>query len=540
MKFAAFFAFCLISFASLSFADSPSTPQPAEGIWKGFDVSGRFESELSIYDHNGNTTPSKEEDLKFLDTLRLRIEKVMEKFKYGIEGSVRQTNDRQVDTDPGRLMSLYGFVETDKNLFEAGDVSMSVNPYVFSGSVRGVKHTFTTFSDTDAERKGLELSVIGGIQEATWRELYDNMKNDLPDRWTSAAEARYLFGSAKEMAVSVSGVHDRTSSVAADKNASSAEAVSTGFDVDWRFNRYMTFRGEAGITHTDSDVKSGKDKNTHTAIEAKLLTKPFPKSLNADFVFERVDPGYNAIVGSSGDDKARYESLFTWRLNRQFRTRFGLKYSRDNLEGQLGQTKKVKDGTVDITYRPDFLKRGDFHLRSQLRKTTGRGSNNTQQNNDFGFSVRPFTGFKYGLSVNHTMTDTKSTGIRSYQNAVRNSVSWKKSFKDSSRFRSSLDLDYNFTKADGPDQDSIGYGFSTGYDYKNLLAFTLDYDAKNTHRDASSDSDYSTFMLSAAYYPMEKRNNRILATAERRVYHNDDDSNEYTEDIGKLSYTVTF
>lgn len=503
-----------------------------------FEVKGRFSSKLSHYRYNGAGTPEKDNTLEHLEQANLKLDGDLGSYKVGMSGSARTTDDRQVDSDSARLLSFHAYLEKEHNLFELGDVAANMNSYVFGAGLKGIKYSHGQAQFQGVKEKGLLYTLIAGTQEATWNDFYSNEKNTSADRLLTALETKYKFDMAKEMAISVAYVKDRPSSVV--DGIVSQKSLSLGYDWDWRFNRYISTRGQVAISKNDNDLKDENSGKSNKALKIKLMTKPLKKSLSSDFLYEYVDAGYASLAGSSASDMMRMENNTSWRINRQIRLRTDLKRSVDNLENHLSQKQTVDELALSADLRPDFMKRGDFRYSSRYRKTKGRGADNTQYTNDFTFNFRPVAGLRYMLSWVNIKTLTKSSGNVNDQNIIRTGVNYNKSLNDDFRLRSGFKVDCTVTQPEGDDQKLWGFAGDLGLSYKDRLDFDLMASTRNAYRENQDDTYFRNYLFRTSYYPDEKRQHSLNLTVERREYDTVQAINEYSERLVTFDYSFNF
>ena len=530
----------LVSLVSISFTPSVLCAAPAEDA-QDWQIRGRSETLLEWQDVSGNSGSSLNEGTTWRQELSVSLQKQIEKGQIGLDLRGRATNNDQVDNRDARLMYLHGYLRTEKWYLELGDVAGSYNPMVLSTSARGVKVDYRSGS-LDA---GWDFSLIGGIQKPSWEETYESSTDESVDRYVAGVSSTWKHAPAKSVGAAVSFVKDDSATVSSGDTLAtdSAEAKTAGVEWNWRFNRYLTFKGETAFTHTDANTKDNLGSDAAGAIRIKVYTKPIPRSLRMNFLYERLDTDFKPIIASASADRERFENDTEWMISREFKARLSLKHSQDNLDGALGDTLITRDAVLYLTYRPDWMKRGDFGLRMQGKRSTGRGSNQNMQILQADFTNRPKGGWRYGAGLIYTFIDDNAAGAEDQQiKTLRGTLGWKKSLADDHMVRATFTLDGNFTNKDSGDQFGLGGRIDLGYDAGNLWSMDLFASTKNNENDVAADTQYITYQFRTDYHPGSDRSRSIRLSAERREYDSDDATTDqdYQEHLIKLAYLFSF
>ncbi|WP_321365516.1 hypothetical protein [uncultured Desulfuromusa sp.] len=506
-----------------------------------WQVRGRSETLLEWQDVSGNSGSSLEEGTTWRQELSIALQKQIEAGQVGLDLRGRATNNEQVDNRDARLMYLRGFYRTEKLHLELGDVAASYNPMVLSTSARGAKVAYQ-IGDRD---NGWDFGLIGGLQKATWEELYDSTSDESVDRYVAGIKTTWSHAPAQSVGAAISFVKD--DSATADNGGAlaidSVESKTAGVDWNWRFNRYLSIRGETAYNQSDLNTSDSTDDDDAGAIRIKVYSKPLPRSLRVNFLYERFDTDFKPVIASASADRERFENDTEWMISREFKARLTLKHSQDNLDGALGDTLYTRDAVLYLTYRPDWMKRGDFGVRMQGKRNSGRGSDQNMQIVSVDFNNRPKSGWRYGTSYILTLIDDNAAGAEDQQiNTMRGILGWKKRLADDHMVRATVTLDGNFINKNSGDQVGVGGRIDCGYDAGNLWSMDLFASTKNNGNDAAADTQYINYQFRADYHPGSDRSKSIRLSAERREYDSDDTTTDqdYQEHLVKLAYLFTF
>ena len=522
----------VVSFVVLLPMLSVGATSSSENTWR---LRGRSESEIAWQDVNGKSDSTVEEGTTWRQELSVNLSRRLENGRLGFDLRGRATNNQQVDSRDARLLYFHGYWQNQQWNIELGDVAGTYNPLVFSSSVKGVKAAYQT-GDND---HGWEHTLIGGVQKPSWEDLYDYKTDESVDRYIAGFNSRWQHAPAQEMTATLSYVKDDGTTIPEELSVTPVEAQTAGMEWNWRFNRYLTVRGETAITHSDDDL-SNHDAG---AVRVKVLTKPIPRLVRSTFFYERLDSEFKPIIASASSDRERFENDTEWLISRQVKLRITLKHSHDNLDGSKEDTLVTRDGVLYLTYRPDWLKRCDLDFRSQFKRNVGNGADQDLQICEANFSWRPTGGWRYGLGWIFTNIDEHvATNEDQHINTVRGTFGWKKRFDNDHMFRSTLRVDGHFIDKDSGDQQSLGGSIDLGYDAGNLWSADFTASTKNTYNDEAADNSYISYQLRANYHPGHDRSKAIRLTAERREYDSEgsETDQDYLEHLVKLAYLVSF
>ena len=305
---------------------------------------------------------------------------------------------------------------------ELGDVAASMNPYVYGGSVKGLKLDYTS----DKKENKWDYKFITGIRKAQWRETYQTVENEGLDTYVAAFESKYTYERAKQITFSIATLKDDINS-GYNPIAPGKEGTTFGVDTKWRFNKYITLKGRAAISHSTDDIRGNKDMQTENAIRLRLLTRPVLSSVKSNFMYQRISSDFISAAGSANADNEKFENTTTWEINRQLTTNLGLKASRDNLDGALGDTEHTYYESLNFLYKPEFLKRANIDFKFTNKDVNGRGTDTNQFTANVNGNYRTKDGFRYGLGYNYSdLTNSNDSTLSQTINNIRGVFGLKK------------------------------------------------------------------------------------------------------------------
>jgi len=508
----------------------------SENKVKEWEASGRINMYIQNINIVGGGSTSPEGETHNAE-LNLNVNGPLGNGEAGVESRVRGTNDRRIQKDGGELLYLRSYYRDKIWGIEAGDVALSINPYVYSGSVKGAKATYKS----PDKKNALNYSIISGIKKSSWRELYTQEENEAPTAYSGAFEAKYIYERAKEIAISAAGYQDDLATEGSASSTAGKKGYVIGLNGKWRFNKYITLKGRTAFSDGKDNIR---DNNTTSrskgAVYLKLLTRPFIKSVKSNFIYQRIDSGFISFGGNANEDKEQIENSTTWRINKEFRARMDLKANRDNLDGKLGDTKNLHYEALSLTYRPAFVKRTDITLRGSNKGYDGRGSDSVTQTAGVDFNMRKKSGWRYGLGYDYRNVDDKnSTTSSSITNTFKATLGYKEKLSKTSSYRFTIKPSYLVINKT---ENKIGLKVDAGYIYNRAsvdilyLLHQTDYEDENTN-----DTTNTTYQLRAAYKLKDKGSDAIRVLLEKRDVDVDNNSNStYSEYKGKVTLVMNF
>lgn len=499
--------------------------------WK---ISGRLNAYVQSIDVQGESNTTKE-GTTHVEELNLNLRGSLKDGKVGVEMRARTTNDDSIQKDGSELLYLHSYFRNKIWTLEAGDVAASLNPYIFGGSLKGIKARYKSSEEDHA----WNYTVISGFKKGSWREVFKDVDGEAPTAYSGAFEAKYIHARAKEVAISVAAYKDDLSTGDANSSVLGKKGIGVGVDGKWRFSRYITLKGRVALTNGTDDIKNDKASKTHGAIYIKLLTRPILRSVRSNFIYQRVASDFLSFGGSGVKDKEQIENSTSWRINKKLRASLNLKANRDNLNGALGDTRDIYYEMLRLSYRPDFLKRGDINFKVSNKDTKGRGADNNRQIAGVDFNIRKKSGWRYGGGFEYNdYDDDNSTAASQTTTIYRALVGYRHRIDKYKSYRVAIRTNYQDIHGN---QDKIGFKVDAGYVHNRHLSVDLFYNINYTDYESSNDTQNSTYQFRTTYRIDTKGAKTIRLLLEKRdVDIENDGTNSYNEYRGKLSFVMNF
>jgi len=499
-----------------------------EESWK---ASGRLSAYIQSIDvSGGGATSAKREKTTHNEELNLRFTGPLGKGKAGIESRMRTTNDDNIQAHGAELLYLKAYYRDKIWRIEAGDVAASLNPYIFSGSLKGAKAVYKS----DKKDHTWKYTVITGAQTASWRDLLEDGGDDNPTTFKGGFEAKYIYERSKEIGLSFAALDEEISN---DANATEKNGYGLGIDGKWRFNKYVTLKGRAAFT----DGKKDSNSSSNTALYLKLLTRPVLKSVKSNFVYQRVDSDFVSFGGSAASDKEQIENSTTWRINKELRSRMDLKYSRNNLDGKARNgTENLYYEAVSLIYRPHFLKRGNINFRLTNKDTDDNVRDSNRKTAGVNFTLRKKSGWRYGAGYDYSDQDDNNASS-SRTHTIKGLLGYRKKLGKVRSYRFTARPNYQVIENS---QDKIGFKLDARYVHSKRLSADIMYMINDTDYDSSSTSNNTqnaTYQFRTTYKLDAKGRNLLRFLLEKRDVDVDNTpSSTYNEYKGKVSLVMNF
>jgi len=499
-----------------------------EGAWK---ASGRLNAYIQSIDiDGGGTTSSEREKTTHNEELNLRFTGPLGKGNAGIESRMRTTNDDNIQAHGAELLYLKAYYRDKIWRIEAGDVAASLNPYIFSGSLKGVKAIYKS----DKKYHTWNYTVITGGKTASWRDLLEDGGDDNPTTFQGGFEAKYIYARSKEIAVSFAALDENAEN---DVNTTEKHGYGLGLEGKWRFNKYVTLKGRAAFT----DGKEDSNSSSNTALYLKLLTRPVLKSVKSNFVYQRVDSDFVSFGGNAASDKEQIENSTTWRINKELRSRIDLKYSRNNLNGKATNgTENLYYEAISLTYRPHFLKRGNFDFRLTNKDIDDNMRDSNRKTAGVNFTLRKRSGWRYGAGYDYSdQNDNNASSSRIH--TIKGLLGYRKKLGKVRSYRFTIRPNYQIIENS---QDKIGLKLDARYVHNKRLSADIMYMVNHTDYDSSStlnNTQYAIYQFRTTYKLDAKGRNLLRLLLEKR--NSDVDAtpaSTYNEYKGKVSLVMNF
>ena len=495
-----------------------------EDEWK---ASGRLNAYIQSIDvDGGGASAGDREGTTHNEELNLNFRGPLGKGKAGLETRMRTTNDDNIQAHGAELLYLKAYYRDKIWTVETGDVAASLNPYIFSGSVKGFKAVYKSAQ----KKRTWNYTVITGAKTSSWRDLMEDGKEKLSTDYAGAFEAKYIYERSKEIAFSIAALD-------ANDNNISKNGYGLGIDGKWRFNKYVTLKGRAAFT----DGKSDNNSSSGGAVYLKLLTRPVLKSVKSNFIYQRVDADFVSYGGNGSADKEQIENSTTWKINKEFRARMDLKYNHNNLDGRaINGTENTYYQALSLTYKPSFLKRGDFNFRVSNKDIDDDVKDTNRLTAGVDFNLRKKSGWRYGAGYDYSDQDDNNASS-SRTHTIKALIGYKHKLGKESSYRFTARPNYQIIENS---QNKIGFKLDAAYVYSKRLSASIMYMINDTDYDSSSTSNNTqnaTYQFRTTYKLDAKGKNLIRFLLEKRDISVDNTPDStYNEYKGKISLVMNF
>ena len=502
---------------------------------KEWDYSGRAMLYMQNITVVGNETKA-EDGYTHNEELNFNIRGPLKSGEAGVNLRVRHTNDLRIQKDHTELLYFRSYYKDDLWRVEAGDVAASLNPYIYSASLKGAKVTYKSAQ----KEQTLNYTAIAGVKKAKWRDVFKHELDETPTAYSGAAEVRYIHARAKEIALSISGYKDDLATGGELSSIPGKEGYGVGLETKWRFSKYIRIKARAALMRASEDIRHYVAKKTHKALYAKVMTRPLLRSLKSNFTYERVDPDYVSLGGVAAQDKEELKNTTSWRVNKEFNARLDIKARRDNLKlSKTEGTTKTYYEALQVRYKPSYLKRANISMRVSNKDKKNNIIKTNQQNAKIDMTLRNRSGLSYGCGyefVDYTdKNDAKNSRITAIYSAL---LGYREKISKEKFFNLSCRLSYRDVRNS---QESIALKLYGRYNHSKRASIDLSYMLNDTDYEVQNDTRHSTYQLRGDYKLDAKGRNRISLLAEKRDVKVDNKlDSRYVEYRERVSLLMSF
>ena len=498
-----------------------------------WSIKGNIRTELSTVDVQGKE--SVREGSHFTQNYNLRYEGPWEEGKAGMSLKARLTNDKNIDNDKIKFQSFNAFYKDKIWNLQAGDVSASLNSYVYGGALKGIKVSYKS-----PERKDtFDYTFISGIKKNLWKDVLTHQISEKPDRYSVGAGMTYRYERSKTITFSSSFSKDDLSTGSKRTTQIGKEGSAFGVESNWRFNRYVRLRARGAWAKTDEDIRDVNGSQIGTAFNIRLLTKPSRK-IRSNFSVDRASSNFSSISGGGGRDKIRFTNGTTWRYSKQTNIRLSLKTTRDNLDGAKGATKHTIYEMLNFAYKPIFLKRSEMIFSMDNSKNYGRDPSSDNHTLNFGFNYNPKGAWRYGINLSQNNAYSENN-LSSITKNISVKVGYRKKLSKTKRMRVALKLNQRRISETTNDQINYGVRIDTGITLSKQLQTALSFSSRESQKAVSNDTKNTTYRWTTTYKMGKKLKQTLRLLVEKKDYKVDNsDTSSYNENVMRIMYNYRF
>ena len=227
-----------------------------------------------------------------------------------------------------------------------GDVLESFSQYSLSSSYKGLSFTYILPGN-----RGLELTFAGGYAYPRWENIYAGDE--------VVAVAREVKGLKLTSGPSTSGTIYGASIVSSiDKKGITAgdnlyDNLVYAVDAEFIPIPGLTVRSVAAFASTSEKTNNAQFSGNAIRLDASSAAKQG----RAVFEYERVSPGFMAVMGSAVADREKVKLRITSNHTKTLTSTVGYLYTRDNLERKKAKTTVSHKPEVKIDLRRPFDRR---------------------------------------------------------------------------------------------------------------------------------------------------------------------------------------
>jgi len=504
----------------------------------GWKVSGQLNAYLQNINVVGGKDTTGRDGMTHNEALNLNASTHLNNGETGVNLRVRGTNDARIQKDGAEVLYFRSFYKDKRWNLEAGDVAASLNPYVFSGTLKGAKAEYRSQKKSHT----LNYAVIGGLLKPAWRDFYSEDDTERPTAYATALAVQYLHDRAQELRFNAAVYKDDIATGGSATVTDGKEGYSLGLDGKWRFNKYMTLKGYCAYNYGTKDLRHDIAYHGSSAVTLKFLTRPILKLMKSNFTYQRISAKYISLGGIGASDKEQLENSTLYRISKTLKARLDLKARRDNVDNDdLNETQHIYYEKLGLTYYPTFIKRTTLNFRVSNKDVKGRGADNSAIVAGVDMTIRRRDGWRYGLGYEYQDSinrDINASGLSATTNNVYLLAGYKQRLSEVRSYRFTCRVNYRLISNA---QDTVGLKIDAGYQHNKQLSADLLYLLNNTNHEVANNTQNSTYQARAAYKLDEKGRNVVRLLLEKRDVNVESlSTSSYDEYIEKLSLVMNF
>lgn len=487
-------------------------------------IKGSLSLESDTFHTTGNKT-NKQNKTFFSEKLSLKYLNHNQDYDYGFIMNAKSYDDKYGSSHTTKLNKLRMFYKTKDFNLELGDVSNTLNSYVYSGSLKGFK--VNKFIGKK-RYKGLNLFLISGYKIGDWNDVFSSHDENAKG---VAAELKYFFNRYQYIALSASS---------SDISKDGKKSDIIGLQSRWRFNRKATLKAQMAFANIrpDNDANSSYEK----AIKVQLELKP-KRGLKTTLKYERADSDYSTVFGYASKDKEKIQGDVSWKITKKANLKVMLKNTRDNLDGELGDTKYKFYTTTSLQAKPDFLGKGSsIGVTVKSKDINGRGQNKLTLTQAVNINKRLNKNMSISSSyIHHTDKDNNRHEYTLKSNNIKLQWNFNQKIDKTSSFDIAFGINSGEYKYQTHQKRRSGFKLSGKYKFNKSFdtKFLCSTKSSNDDIDDSRLSHY-VFALSGTYNLPTKVRQRLNFLLEKRIYDTSIDANNYKQYRAKLTYKLDF
>ncbi len=469
-------------------------PPTQEQSAKTTDVRINFGGQVSYNDITGpgKASSSLSEGVRHFENLGINVRGSKSDLKYQLNVSGRATNDERVDPIFAALTSLQARFEYKNNFLNMGDIYEAFSQYSLNTALKGVSYKYKNSSTRTPE-----ILAVFGSAYPRWESWFKDAKAQSINRTAYGANIKQELTDTLKFGVTALKSDDSQRITDTDPLYN-----NTLYSVDGEYRPIpgLSISGEFAMSQTELESNSTATKTSYNGNAFKLEIVGDEDPSRVVLGYERVNPEFESLLGSSIKDRERASARWRYKYtpNTTFDSRFT--WYRNSLNNTSNSTNNYKP-EVGVNIKRIFdRKYSNLNINIKLDQKNSSANNSSDYFTDLGYRDR-FIGLDVDAGAGFTSYNVDKNTRETLDYSGRLSVSTRKSF-DKVILKPSLNASSNYIDdhINNTTDKIFEYSLSLGVDLPDSKLSSNFKFGQNVLKASAGDDADSLFLNAGIYY----------------------------------------
>jgi len=389
---------------------------------KTTDVRINFGGQVSYNDITGpgKASSSLSQGVRHFENLGINVRGSKNDLKYQLNVSGRATNDERVDPIFVALTSLQARFEYKNHFLNTGDIFESFSQYSLNTSLKGASYKYNNNSG-----RYPEISAVFGSAYPRWESWFRNEKARALNRTAYGANVKQEVTDTLKFGITALKSDDSQRITDTDPLYNN---TLYSLDGEYRPIPGLSISGEFAMSQTELEANSTATKTSYNGNAFKLEIVGDEDPSRVVLGYERVNPEFESLLGSSIKDRERASARWRYKYtpNTTFDSRFT--WYRNSLNDTSNSTNNYKP-EIGVNIKRIFdRKYSNLNFNIKLDQKNSSANNSSDYFTDLGYRDR-FIGLDVDAGAGFTSYNVDKNTRETLDYSGRLSVSTRKSFE---------------------------------------------------------------------------------------------------------------
>lgn len=389
---------------------------------KTTDVRINFGGQVSYNDITGpgKASSSLSQGVRHFENLGINVRGSKNDLKYQLNVSGRATNDERVDPIFVALTSLQARFEYKNHFLNTGDIFESFSQYSLNTSLKGASYKYNNNSG-----RYPEISAVFGSAYPRWESWFRNEKARALNRTAYGANVKQEVTDTLKFGITALKSDDSQRITDTDPLYNN---TLYSLDGEYRPIPGLSISGEFAMSQTELEANSTATKTSYNGNAFKLEIVGDEDPSRVVLGYERVNPEFESLLGSSIKDRERASARWRYKYtpNTTFDSRFT--WYRNSLNDTSKSTNNYKP-EIGVNIKRIFdRKYSNLNFNIKLDQKNSSANNSSDYFTDLGYRDR-FIGLDVDAGAGFTSYNVDKNTRETLDYSGRLSVSTRKSFE---------------------------------------------------------------------------------------------------------------